>query len=255
MRKKSYVIGLTFSILCIIAGSLIILFLYGLRCESDNVQDTVDDVIEEYVEQDMEESDSEDNSSSEENLIDLLSKAFSNEDVIAYLYFPEANISFPIVQGTDNEKYLETNIWGSHSTNGAIFLDYKNSADFSDTSSIIYGHHMRNGGMFGSLESSLARGIQDKQFTIYTRTNKLVYTIKSTEIINPDDRASYLHIGTYNSEEFISYLKENSNQFNSSVSGDKFVTLLTCHYIKGETIRYGATGVLTSNTTYDKEDF
>lgn len=249
MKKKGYLIGLIFGILCTLVGVAVLMFLYSLRYESDNVQDTVDEVVQEYIVQDAE------GTNNDSNLIDLLSEAFSNEDVIAYIYFPEANISYPIVQGKDNKQYLNTNIWGEHSANGSIFLDYTNNKDFTDTSSVIYGHHMRNGGMFGSLESSCEDDIKGKQFTIYTRTNKLVYSIKSTEVINPNNRNGYVHLGEYDIEEFNKYLKNNSNQYEPSVQGVKFVTLLTCHYTKGETTRYGVTGVLTSNTTYNKEDF
>lgn len=247
------------SVLCIVIGCYMLSTLYDSKRESDTVQDTVSEVIEEYISQ---ESVEEDSSTMEESyqyqkkdLIELLQDAFGNDDVIAYLDFPEANISYPIVQGSDNEEYLRTNIWGGHSSNGSIFLDYSNNIDFTDTSSIVYGHHMRSGSMFGSLERTLNKDIDGKQFTIYTRTNKLVYSIISTEVIEPNGRGNYVHTGTYGSNEFINYLRDNSKQFNSSLSGDNFVTLVTCHYTKGETIRFGATGVLVESTTYDKEDF
>lgn len=250
MKRVFYFIGLTIGISCIIVGSIVLMFLYSLKCESNDVQDVVDNVIEEYV---FETPST--NNEGNANLIDLLKEAFNNEDVIAYIYFPEANISYPIVQDKDNTKYLNTNIWGNYSANGSIFLDCNNNKDFSDTSSIVYGHHMRNGGMFGSLEASCSENINDLQFTIYTRTNKLVYAVKSTEIIDPNGRNGYIHTGKYDSKAFSKYLQSNSILYNPSFEGDNFVTLLTCHYIKGETSRYGVTGVLISNTTYNKEAF
>ena len=248
MKRLGCYIGVTFGILCIIASLGIMLFLYSFKKESDTVQNVTNDVIQKYIN---------DNEGTENNinLVDLLCEAFSNEDVIAYIYFPEANISYPIVQGSDNTKYLNTNIWGEYSANGSIFLDSTNTNDFSDTSSVIYGHHMRNGGMFGSLESTCSKGIQGVQFSIYTRTNKLVYSIKSTEVINPNVRNEYIHLGEYNTDEFCRYLQNNASLYEPTVKGNKFVTLITCHYLKGETYRYGVTGALISNTTYNKEAF
>ncbi|MCL2200338.1 MAG: class B sortase [Oscillospiraceae bacterium] len=74
-----------------------------------------------------------------------------NSDVFAWLTVYGTNIDYPVVQGADNIKYVNTSAEGRHSLSGAIFLDYRSRADFSDFSSILYGHHMEAAAMFGEI--------------------------------------------------------------------------------------------------------
>lgn len=74
-----------------------------------------------------------------------------NEDVIGWIYSKETPINYPIVQGKDNEYYLDHLVNGNLNTSGAIFLEYRNKPDFSDPNSIVFGHNMTNGTMFAGL--------------------------------------------------------------------------------------------------------
>jgi len=76
----------------------------------------------------------------------------ANPDVLGWIMIPETKISYPLVQGDDNDYYLKRTWRGSYSSVGAIFMEQHCSADLSDFNTIIYGHHMNNGSMFGSLE-------------------------------------------------------------------------------------------------------
>ena len=75
-----------------------------------------------------------------------------NPDVFAWLNVYGTNIDYPVVQGQDNIRYVNTDAKGSYSLSGAIFLDYRSCPRFSDFSSIFYGHHMHNQVMFGEIE-------------------------------------------------------------------------------------------------------
>jgi len=75
-----------------------------------------------------------------------------NPDVFAWLTVYGTNIDYPLVQGQDNIRYVNTDARGRHSLSGAIFLDHRSAPDFSHFSSIIYGHHMHNRVMFGEIE-------------------------------------------------------------------------------------------------------
>ena len=75
----------------------------------------------------------------------------TNPDIIAWLYIEGTDISYPLLYGTDNSRYLSHAYDGSASNAGSIFLDYTASPDFSDLRSLIYGHRMNNGAMFGRL--------------------------------------------------------------------------------------------------------
>lgn len=74
-----------------------------------------------------------------------------NGDVFAWLTVYGTNIDYPVVQTDNNVTYVNTDARGNHSLSGAIFLDYRNGANFSDFSSILYGHHMDRQLMFGEI--------------------------------------------------------------------------------------------------------
>lgn len=76
-------------------------------------------------------------------------------DMVAWLTVDDTNIDYPIMQGYDNVKYLNTDPFGDYSLAGSIFLDSRNSPDFSDNYSLVYGHHMEYGRMFGALDDFL----------------------------------------------------------------------------------------------------
>ncbi len=74
-------------------------------------------------------------------------------EAIGWVYFEDGSISYPIMQSDDNEKYLTIGYDGNPADTGAIFLDCRSAADFSDPNSIVYGHNMKNQTMFGSLRN------------------------------------------------------------------------------------------------------
>lgn len=75
------------------------------------------------------------------------------EDAVAWLSIEDTRIDYPVMQGETNETYLNTDPFGNFSLAGSIFLDCRNSPDFSDDFSLIYGHHMEYGAMFGALDA------------------------------------------------------------------------------------------------------
>ena len=68
------------------------------------------------------------------------------------IYIPDTEINYPIVQAKDNSTYLHKTFRGKDSYVGAIFLDAFCKPDFSSFNSIIYGHNLKNGEMFGHLK-------------------------------------------------------------------------------------------------------
>lgn len=82
-----------------------------------------------------------------------------NPDVCAWLEVYGTEIDYPVVQGKDNSEYLNKTVLGTFSTAGSIFLDNRNTRDFSDAKNILYGHYMAERKMFGDLEL-----FQDEKF-------------------------------------------------------------------------------------------
>lgn len=75
-----------------------------------------------------------------------------NPDVCAWVALDNTKIDHPVLQGETNLTYINRDVYGDFALSGSIFLDTRNSRDFSDAYSLLYGHHMENSGMFGDLD-------------------------------------------------------------------------------------------------------
>ena len=75
-----------------------------------------------------------------------------NPDYSAWLTIYDTRIDYPVVQGPDDLYYASHDAYGEPSLTGAIYLSSANSKDWSDTYNLVYGHHMDNGAMFGTLD-------------------------------------------------------------------------------------------------------
>lgn len=75
-----------------------------------------------------------------------------NSDVLGWVLIPWTKISYPVVQTNDNDYYLHHTWKKTASAVGAIYMDYRCSADLGDFNTILYGHRMNNGSMFAGLK-------------------------------------------------------------------------------------------------------
>ena len=75
-----------------------------------------------------------------------------NPDVCAWVTLDNTKIDYPVLQGSTNLTYINRDVYGNFALAGSIFLDTRNERDFSDAYSLLYGHHMENGGMLGDLD-------------------------------------------------------------------------------------------------------
>ncbi len=175
-----------------------------------------------------------------------------NEEIIAWLYLPACDISYPVVQGSDNDYYLNRTFKGQYNGSGSIFMDYENSADFTDYNTIIYGHNMKNGSMFGKLKHLYQTdGLRDSSpyFYIY-RPGGIVlkYEIFSYYITTADSTAySFLPsesaYDTYvNSVARRSIEIEDVTEYTSEYA--PIVTLSTCSGRAGGDQRFVVHGIL-----------
>mgnify|MGYP002465293835 FL=1 len=159
-----------------------------------------------------------------------------NEDVVGWIYVDALpDISYPIVKGKDNQTYLHQTYEKNYNFAGTIFVDYENSGDFSDCNTLVYGHNMKNGSMFGHLkkfreDDKLYK--QDKYFWILTPERNYRYEIITayTTGVNSDTYTLFKGPG----EEFEKYLEtikgysEIQTDDTDLTIKDKIVTLSTC---------------------------
>lgn len=74
-----------------------------------------------------------------------------NPDVLGWLTIDDTHIDYPVVIGETDMEYVNKDVYGDFSLSGSIFLDSDNARDLSDPYTLVYGHHMDNGGMFGDV--------------------------------------------------------------------------------------------------------
>ena len=86
-------------------------------------------------------------------------------DAVAWLTVDNTKIDYPVMQGETNSEYLNKDPYGEFSLSGSIFLDSRNDKMFSDPYSLVYGHHMEYGAMFGSLDEYAGKEFFDAHKT------------------------------------------------------------------------------------------
>ncbi len=157
-----------------------------------------------------------------------------NDDVIGWLYVEALEISYPIVQGKDNEQYLHTTYEGTYNFAGSIFIDFENSRNFKDPNTIVYGHNMKNGSMFGCLRKIVSENAYDnsRYFWILTPDHNYRYEIFSayTTAVNS---STYTLFKKHNKEfeEYLTQMKKNSEVNTGEIQPrgiDNIATLSTC---------------------------
>lgn len=84
--------------------------------------------------------------------VDFQSLRTVNPDVTGWLYVESADISYPILQGPDNDYYLHRTWEKKDNFAGSIFMDYRNAPNFSDYNTVLYGHNMKDGSMFHKIQ-------------------------------------------------------------------------------------------------------
>ena len=83
--------------------------------------------------------------------IDFSSLREENDEIVGWIYSPDTVINYPVLKADDNNKYLYHLPNGRYNLAGSIFADYRNSDFGTDSNYIIYGHHMKNDSMFGTI--------------------------------------------------------------------------------------------------------
>lgn len=102
-----------------------------------------------------------------------------NPEVIGWIQFENMDISYPIMQGKDNDYYLSHTFSGEENSAGSIFMEASNSPDFEDCHTIVYGHNMKNRSMFGSLKNYKKKDYYEgnEYFRIFTLDKVYRYQI------------------------------------------------------------------------------
>lgn len=166
----------------------------------------------------------------------------SNKRLIGWLKIDDTKIDYPVMQTTNNEYFLNHNMNQQTDRNGALFLDKDCDVLAPSTNLIIYGHHMKSGNMFGTLDKYSSEEYYKEhpviQFdSIYEKgTYEIMYVFRS-RIYNEEDVIFkyYQFIDAMSQQEFDSNMQEMAamSLYDTGVTasyGDRLLTLSTCDY-------------------------
>lgn len=180
--------------------------------------------------------------------VDFTALAAVNPDVTAWLYGPDTGISYPVVQGTDNDYYLDHLLDGTANSAGCLFVDTSCRPDFSGRNTVIYGHRMKNGTMFAALGNYQEQVYYDAHpvFLLVTPEGRYVVELFSGYVADTAESAWMLDFS--DEQAYLAWLEEvgEKSAFSSKVSPraeDRVVTLSTCSY-EFENARFVLHGVL-----------
>lgn len=161
MKKKRSPIKTTIGILCILTAVLLAVVTHFSNENTKNLENMTQNLHQMHnvsvMPEDSEdvlvdETETEIETETEKELLPEMKELYSaNEDLFGWICIEGTEIDYPIVQSADNKYYLSRNFYKEEDAAGTLFVDYRNT-DVLDTNLIIYGHNMRNGKMFGTLD-------------------------------------------------------------------------------------------------------
>ena len=167
------------------------------------------------------------------NPIDFTQLLSVNSDIVGWLRIRALDISYPVVQGKDNDYYLHRTFEKTDNFAGCLFVNSYNMGDFTDQNTIIYGHNMKNGSMFGKLKNFSDPEVfkKSRYFWIFTPDFIYQYRIFSASVVDKTGLTYQISFTDDEFDQFISRAYSNSvvdNQGVTVTKEDRIVTLSTC---------------------------
>jgi len=146
-----------------------------------------------------------------------------NPDYVCWIRIGGTNIDYPVVRGSDNEKYLDISFQGEESIAGAIFMDYRNTGERLPHI-IIYGHNTRLGGMFTDLKMFLDKTFleENNKITLIVNGNEIEFEIFSARRSDINDPAYDLNVATTR------YFGRFADRIGAPIRASQILTLSTC---------------------------
>lgn len=168
--------------------------------------------------------------------VDFQGLQAENQDVTGWIYCEDTAINYPVVQGEDNDFYLKHNYDRTKRAAGSIFVEAENSANFADSNTILYGHHMKNGSMFACLDKWADQAFYESHPVMWlltpTQDYKIILFSGYTTSATSDTYTIFRGAG----EELDAYLEKCRKQsnFEADIELDReahYVLLSTCAYV------------------------
>lgn len=175
-----------------------------------------------------------------ESPIDFESLQKENPDIYAWLYIEGTNISYPVLQHPDDDTYYLTHTSsGEKEKKGALYTEKAyNSKEFNDPLTVIYGHHMKSGEMFGRLQETYTEENAMERYgeiTIYTPEEEIRYKVfaavpyKNYHLLANDDTTDPIVFGEFLDSMYqIRAVEAVFSKDEKATIDDKVLVLSTC---------------------------
>lgn len=166
---------------------------------------------------------------------EILAAKQKNADVTGWLTVPGTDLDMAVTHTTNNSYYLTHNLAKESYKKGWPFLDYRNDGENLGRNSIIYGHNMGDGALFGELKRYEDLNFLNQHPVIYFGSADTDRYWKIFAVYITDVNFYYINTDFPTDGDFTSLVSQMRAQsmFNTDVdvtATDKVLTLSTCTY-------------------------
>lgn len=149
---------------------------------------------------------------------------------VAWVTIDNTTIDYPIMQAEDNTFYLNVDPYGKPSITGSIFLDARNSSDFSDSFNLLYGHHVEGRTMFGALDAFADQTYLEKHGTGTLIVGKKVYHLHPFALctVTQRDESVFGHPDETSFTQALTTAKQSAITIASHEDAAQILALSTC---------------------------
>ena len=250
LGNKRYILIFGIVFVIVVLTGFVLLFAFAKEENSRSEANREYDELQQLVVEELETIPEEDLKKEFEEAVDETGDApvnvdfakLDNPDTVGYLYMKEADISYPVVQGENDDSYLNTTYGGQPSSTGCLFVYSGNKSDFTSPVTFILGHNMTNGSMFGNLKNIYKdiNDYSDLSFTLYkpdgTKTDYKVFSV----CVVPND--SDIYEDEITEEDLPAYFAKvkAKSVYKTDMTystGQKITALSTCFGLHGTTNR------------------
>ena len=234
-RKRIVILFLTYA-------ALLCWYLPQIRLDwqiRNEQEETVQRYVRKENEDEKEKNESEQNQQRDEfdpelcRVIDFAELRYQNREICAWIWVPGCGLDVPVVRGMDDTYYLTHNAFGEERIYGSIFAPCDTPEDFSEKHTILYGHNMRDGTMFGGLKKYRDASVVQEYPYLYLYLPEKAWRCRVFSVEETDAESEVYRTGRWEKKEWNAWLqerKENSLAVCSGIAGkiEKVLTLSTC---------------------------
>lgn len=237
MRNTIYTIGIILCVCCMVLSGIMI---YRHYAQDKQYTDEFDDLAA-LINQADDQEESVPFSEDETVLPEYAALYLQNSDMVGWIKIEGTTIDYPVMQTPDDpDYYLKHNFEKQDSDYGVPYAAGDCDVFEPSDNVIIYGHHIKNGKMFGALEDyknqSFYEGHKIIQFdTLTEKAEYEIIAVFKTVVYSESGFAFYSFIHAANEDDFNAYVSKckELSLYDTGVTaeyGDKLLTLSTCEY-------------------------